>query len=62
MTPTDNKEGFKDIAKAADDFASRVGPGKGIDKDKIDLGKGKRDSPKEKTSQIKGKRKGKSQG
>ena len=29
MTPTwgrtDNKEGFKDIVKAADDFASRVG-------------------------------------
>ena len=27
---TDNKEGFKDIVKAADDFASKVGSGKGV--------------------------------
>ena len=38
---TDNKEGFKDIVKVADDFASKVGSGKGIDKDKIHKGKGK---------------------
>ena len=50
---TDNKEGFKDIVKAADEFASRVGCGKGVDKDKIHKGKGKGDSHKEKTSQIK---------
>ena len=37
---TDDKEGFKDIVKAADDFASRVGCGKGVDKDKIHKGKG----------------------
>ena len=30
---TDNKEGFKDIVKVADDFAAKVGSGKGIDKD-----------------------------
>ena len=45
---TDNEEGFKGIAKAADDFASRVGSGKRVDKDKIHKGKGKGDSPKEK--------------
>ena len=54
---TDDK-GFKDIVKAADDFASRVGSGKGVDKDKIHKGKGKGDSLKEKTSQIKSKSKG----
>ena len=43
---TDNKEGFKDIATAADDFASKVGSGKGIDKDKIHKGKGKGNSLK----------------
>ena len=59
---TDNKEGFKDIVKAADDFASRVGSGKGVDKDKIHKGKGKGDSPKEKTSQIKSKSKGNPKG
>ena len=59
---TDNKEGFKDIVKAADDFASRVGSGKGVHKDKIHKGKGKGDSPKEKTSQIKSKSKGNSKG
>ena len=31
---TDNKEGFKDIVKAADDFASRVGSGKELTKTK----------------------------
>ena len=45
---TDNKEGFKDIVKAADDFASKVGSGKGVDKDKIHKGKGKGNSLKEK--------------
>ena len=59
---TDNKEGFKDIVKAADDFDSRVGSGKGVDKDKIHKGKGKGDSPKEKTSQIKSKSKGNPKG
>ena len=39
---TDNKEGFKDIVKAADDFASKVGSGKGIDKDKNPQGKRER--------------------
>ena len=67
MTPTwevetDNKEGFKDIVKAADGFASRVGSGKGVDKDKIHKGNGKGDSPKEKTSQIKSKIKGNPKG
>ena len=55
---TDNKEGFKDIVKVADDFASKVGPGKGIDKDKIHKGKGKGNSLKKETSQIKSKSKG----
>ena len=55
---TDNKEGFKDTAKAADDCATRVGSGKGVDRDKIHKGKGKGDSLKEKTSQTKGKSKG----
>ena len=59
---TDNKEGFKGIVKAADDFASRVGSGKGVDKDKIHKGKGKGDSPKEKTLQIKSKSKGNPKG
>ena len=54
---TDNKGGFKDIVRAADDFASRVGSGKGVDKYKIHKVKGKGDSFKEKTSQIKGKMK-----
>ena len=45
---TDNKEGFKDIVKVADDFASKVGSGKGIDKDKIHKGKGKGNSLKKK--------------
>ena len=62
VVETDNKEGFKDIAKAADGFASRVGSGKGVDKDKIHKGNGKRDSPKEKTSQIKSKSKGNPKG
>ena len=43
---TDNQEGFKDIVKAAGDFASRVGSGKGVDKEKIHKGKGKGDSSK----------------
>ena len=42
---TDNKEGFKDIVKVADDFASKVGSGKGIDKDKIHKGKRERKFP-----------------
>ena len=50
---TDDKEGFKDIVKAADDFASRVGSGKGVDKDKIHKGKGKGDSLKEKNHRSK---------
>ena len=58
----DNKEGFKDIVEAADDFASRVGSGKGVDKDKIHKGKGKGDPFKEKTSQIKSKSKGNPKG
>ena len=62
MTPawgveTDNNEGFKDIVKAADDFASKVGSGKGIDKDKIHKGKGKGNSHKKETSQLKSKSK-----
>ena len=63
MTPvwgveTDSKEGFKDIVKAADDFAAKVGSGKGVDKDKIHRSTVKRNSFKEKTSQIKSKNKG----
>ena len=58
VVQTHNKEGFKNIVKAADDFASRVGSGQGFDKDKIHQGNGKRDSPNEKTSQIKSKSKG----
>ena len=59
---TDNKEGFKDIVKAADDFASKVGSGKGVDKDKIHKGKGKGNSIKKDTSQIKSKSKGNPKG
>ena len=59
---TDNKEGFKDIVKAADDFASKVGSGKGVDKDKIHKGKGKGNSFKKETSQIKSKSKGNPKG
>ena len=55
---TDNKEGFKDIVKAAHDSASQVGSGKGIDKDKIHKGKGRGNSLKKETSQIKSKSKG----
>ena len=62
VVETDNEEGFKGIVKAADDFASRVGSGNGVDKDKIHKGKGKGDSPKEKTSQIKSKSKGNPKG
>ena len=57
-----DKEGFKDIVKAADDFASRVGSGKGVDREKIHKGKGKGDSLKEKASQIKCKSKGNPKG
>ena len=59
---TDNEEGFKDIVKAADDFASKVGSGKGIDKDKIHERKGKGNSLKKETSQIKSKSKGNPKG
>ena len=59
---TNNKEGFKDIVKAADDFASKVGSGKGVDKDKIHKGKGKGNSLKKETSQIKSKSKGNHKG
>ena len=59
---TDNKESFKDIVKAADDFASKVGSGKGVDKDKIHKGKGKGNSLKKETSQIKSKSKGNPKG
>ena len=59
---TDNKKGFKDIVKAADDFASKVGAGKGVDKDKIHKGKGKENSLKKETSQIKSKSKGNPKG
>ena len=59
---TDNKEGFKDIVKVADDFASKVGSGKGIDKDKSHKGKGKGNSLGKETSQIKNKSKGSPKG
>ena len=59
---TDNKEGFKDVVKVADYFASRVGSGKGVDKYKIHKGKGKGDSFKEKTSQTRDKSKGNPKG
>ena len=59
---TDNKEGFKDIVKAADDFFSKIGSGKGVDKDKIHKGKGKGNSLKKETSQIKSKSKGNPKG
>ena len=67
MTPAwgsrlDNKEGFKDIVKVADAFASKVGSGKEIDKDKIHKGKGKGNSLKRETSQIKSKSKGNPKG
>ena len=54
---TDNKGGFK--VKAADDFASKVGSGKGVDKDKIHKEKGEGNSLKKETSQIKSKSNGK---
>ena len=43
---TDNKEGFKDIVKAADDFASRVGSGKEVTKTTSTRAKGKEIHPK----------------
>ena len=43
---TDNKEGFKDIVKVADDFAS--GSGKGVEKTKSKRAKGKEIPPKKK--------------
>ena len=43
---TDNKGGFKDVVKATDDFASKVGSGKGVDKDKIHKEKGEGNSLK----------------
>ena len=58
---TDNKEGFKDIVKAADDFASRVGSGKGVDKDKIHKGKRERRFPRKNIADQK-QEQGKSQG
>ena len=57
VVETDNKEGFKDVVKAADYFASRVGSGKGVDKYKIHKGEGKGGSFKEKTSQTRDKSK-----
>ena len=36
---TNDSDGFKDIVKAADAFASRVGAGHGVDKDTIQKGK-----------------------
>ena len=68
MTPawgsrlTTKKVSIKDIVKVADDFASKVGSGKGIDKDKIHKGKGKGNSLKKETSQIKSKSKGNPKG
>ena len=59
---TDNKEGFKNIVKAADDFASKVGSGKGVDKDKIHKGKGKGNSLKKRNIADQKQEQGKSQG
>ena len=59
---TDNNEGFKDIVKAADDSASKVGSRTGVDKDKIHKGKGKGNSLKEKHCRSKSKSKGNPKG
>ena len=59
---TDNKEGFKDVVKAADDFASKVGSGKGVDKDKIHKGKGKEIPSKKRNIADQKQEQGKSQG
>ena len=55
-------DGVKDIEKAADAFASRVGANSGGGGDKIHRGKGNGSFPKDKTSHAKGKSKGDSIG
>ena len=59
---TNDGDVVKDIEKAADAFASRVGAGHNVEKDTIHKGKGNGSSPKEKTLQTKGKGKGNSKG
>ena len=59
---TDNKEGFQDIVKAADDFASRVGSGEGVDKDKNPKGQRERRFTQRKNIADQKQEQGKSQG
>ena len=59
---TNDGDVVKDIEKADDAFASRVGAGHNVEKDTIHKGKGNGSSPKEETLQTKGKGKGKFQG
>ena len=56
------KKVSRDIVKAADDFASKVGSGKGIDKDKIHRGKGKGNSLKKRNIADQKKSKGNPKG
>ena len=59
---TNDGDVVKEIEKAADAFASRVGAGHNVEKDTINKGKGNGGSPKEETLQTKGKGKGNSKG
>ena len=60
---TDNKEGFKDIVKAADDFASKVGSGKrSPTKTKSTRAKGKEIFPQKRHIADQKHEQGKSQG
>ena len=52
---TDNKEGFKDIVKAADDFASKVGSGKGLKKETSQIKSKSKGNPKGNTKGKRGK-------
>ena len=58
VVETSDGDGFREIVKAADASASRVGAGHGVDKDKIHRGKGSGGSPNDKTSLAKGSSKG----
>ena len=57
-----DKEGFQDIVKAADDFASRVGSGEGVDKDKNPKGQRERRFTQRKNIANQKREQGKSQG
>ena len=59
---TDNKEGFKDIVRAADDFASKVGSGKKSRQRQNPQGKRERKFPQKRNIADQKQEQGKSQG